>query len=108
MNRRGFTLIEVLIGLVILAFGLLAIAGMQVTSVRGNFFSNYLTLASYAGQDRLEFLDNLPYSSAQLSAGNHTIRPQQLQELFSTALTPWWMISMVIKLLIIQWHGMMV
>jgi type IV pilus assembly protein PilV len=71
LNRRGFTLIEVLIGLVILAFGLLAIAGMQVTSVRGNFFSNYLTQASYVGQDRLEFLDNLPYSSAQLLAGNH-------------------------------------
>jgi prepilin-type N-terminal cleavage/methylation domain-containing protein len=67
----GFTLIEVLIGLVILAFGLLAIAGMQVTSLKGNFFSHYLTQASYASQDRLEFLDNLSYSSNELLAGNH-------------------------------------
>ena len=71
MNKKGFTLIEVLMGLVILAIGLLAIAGMQVTSVRGNFFSNYLTQASYAGQDRLEFLDSLAYTSAELSANNH-------------------------------------
>ena len=71
MNKRGFTLIEVLVGLVLLAIGLLAIAGMQITSVRGNFFSHYLTQASYAGQDRLEFLDNLPYASNELTAGNH-------------------------------------
>jgi prepilin-type N-terminal cleavage/methylation domain-containing protein len=75
VNKKGFTLIEVLVGLVILGIGLLAIAGMQVTSVRGNFFSNYLTQASYAGQDRLEFLDNLSYTSTytpnELLAGNH-------------------------------------
>ena len=71
MNKKGFSLLEVLIGLVIFAIGLLAIAGMQVTSVRGNFFSNYLTQASYAGQERLEFLDNLPYASAEFSTGNH-------------------------------------
>jgi len=71
VNKKGFTLIEVLVGLVILAIGLLAIAGLQVTSVRGNFFSNYLTQASYAGQDRLEFLDNLSYTSNELLAGSH-------------------------------------
>lgn len=71
MNNKGFTLIEVLIGLVILAVGLLAIAGMQIASVRGNFFSHYLTQGSYVGQDRLEFLDNLPIGSPELNAGTH-------------------------------------
>lgn len=71
MNKKGFTLIEVLVGLVLLAIGLLAIAGMQISAVRGNFFSNYLTQASYVGQDRLEFLDNLPIDSAELQAGSH-------------------------------------
>jgi len=71
LNKKGFTLIEVLVGLVLLAIGLLAIAGMQATSVRGNFFSNYLTQGSYAGQERLESLDSLAYTSAELSAGNH-------------------------------------
>lgn len=71
MNKNGFSLIEVLIGLVILAIGLLAIAGMQITAARGNFFSHYLTQASYAAQDRLEFLDNLPIDDVQLQPGNH-------------------------------------
>jgi len=71
MNKKGFTLIEVLIGLVILAIGLLAIAGMQITAVRGNFFSHYLTQASYVGQDRLELLNNLPVDSAELQTGDY-------------------------------------
>lgn len=71
LNKKGFTLIEVLVGLLLLAIGLLAMAGMQITSVRSNFFSHYLTQASYVAQDRLEFFDNLPYDSAQLQAGNY-------------------------------------
>lgn len=62
MNKKGFTLIEVLVGLVILAIGLLAIAGMQLTSVKGNFFSSNLTQASVLAQDRLEILRNLPWA----------------------------------------------
>jgi type IV pilus assembly protein PilV len=71
VDKKGFTLIEVLVGLILLSIGLLAIAGLQITSVKGNFFSHYLTQASYAGQDRLEALDNRPYSSNELSAGTH-------------------------------------
>lgn len=71
MNQKGFTLIEVLIGLVILAVGLLAIAGMQMTAVKGNFFSHHLTQASYVAQDRLEFLDNLPIDSLELLSGSY-------------------------------------
>jgi len=64
-------LIEVLIGLVLLAIGLLAIAGMQISSVRGNFFSRDLSQASVLGQDRLEELRNRPYGHAELTSGNH-------------------------------------
>ena len=69
MNKKGFSLIEVLVGLVLLAIGLLAIAGMQITSVRGNFFSGNMTQASILAQDRLETLRNLAY--ADVSVGNH-------------------------------------
>ena len=71
MNKKGFTLIEVLVGLVLLAIGLLAIAGMQLTSVRGNFFSSNMTQASILAQDRLETLRSLPYDDAALNLGNH-------------------------------------
>lgn len=71
MNKKGFSLIEVLVGLVLLAIGLLAIAGMQMTSVRGNFFSSNITQASVLAQDRLETLRNLAYGDAALTAANH-------------------------------------
>jgi prepilin-type N-terminal cleavage/methylation domain-containing protein len=70
-GKKGFSLIEVLICLVFLAIGLLAIASLQVTSVRGNFFSNNLMQATYVAQDRLEFLKNLSLSDPFLSTGNH-------------------------------------
>jgi len=76
MNKKGFSLLEVLVGLVILAIGLLAIAGLQVTSVRGNFFSKNITEASYVAQDRMEFLNNLPLTAPELQAGNYNEGPQ--------------------------------
>jgi type IV pilus assembly protein PilV len=70
-KQGGFSLIEVLVAVVFLAIGVLAIAGLQVTSVRGNYFSNNLMQATYVAQDRLEFLKNLPFSSSQLQANNY-------------------------------------
>jgi len=71
MDKKGFTLTEMLIGLVFLAIGLLAIAGMQLTSVRGNFFSSNMTQASILAQDRLEGLRQLDFTDAGLGAGTH-------------------------------------
>jgi len=70
-KQGGFSLIEVLVAVVFLAIGVLAIAGLQVTSVRGNYFSNNLMQATYVAQDRLEFLKNLPFNSSQLNANNY-------------------------------------
>jgi type IV pilus assembly protein PilV len=74
-KKTGFSLIEVLIGLIFLAIGLLAIAGLQATSVRGNFFSNNLMQATYLVQDGVELLKNLPITSPELQAGNHNPGP---------------------------------
>jgi len=60
-----------LAALVILAFGLLALAGLHVTSLRGNTFSQHLTRATLMAQDRLEFLKNLPLSSRQLQSNQY-------------------------------------
>jgi prepilin-type N-terminal cleavage/methylation domain-containing protein len=74
-EKKGFSLIEVLICLVFLSIGLLAIASLQVTSVRGNFFSNNLMQATYVAQDRLEFLQNLSYDSSRLVQGTYNPDP---------------------------------
>jgi len=70
-GKKGFTLIEVLIGLIILAIGILAIAGMQITSIRGTSFSNNLSQASVIAQDRLEFLKGLPLTDARFDVVDH-------------------------------------
>jgi prepilin-type N-terminal cleavage/methylation domain-containing protein len=70
-KRRGFTLIEVLISLVILAIGVLAIASMQITSITGTSFSNSLTQASILAQERLEFLKSLPVSDGRLDTNDY-------------------------------------
>ena len=70
-RKEGFSLVEFLIGTIFLAIGLLAIASLQVTSVRGNFFSSNLTQATYVAQDRLEFLKNLALNDPSLGTGDH-------------------------------------
>ena len=68
---KGFTLIEVLIGFVILAVGILAVAAMRVTSTKGGSFSNNVTQATILAQDKLEYLRNLSYSDSDLGSGQH-------------------------------------
>jgi prepilin-type N-terminal cleavage/methylation domain-containing protein len=70
-KEYGFTLIEVTAGLIILAIGLLGIATMQITSIKGSFFSSNVTQATILAQDKLEYLKNLPYSDSNLSHGQH-------------------------------------
>jgi type IV pilus assembly protein PilV len=70
-KEKGFSLIEVLIGLIILAIGILAVAGMQITSIVGTSFSNNLTQASVIAQDRLEFLKGLPLTDVRLDTNNY-------------------------------------
>jgi Tfp pilus assembly protein PilV len=69
--EEGFTLIEVVTGLIILTLGLLGIATMQITSIKGGYFSNHVTQATFLAQDKLEYLNNLSYSDSHLSNGPH-------------------------------------
>ncbi len=68
-NQKGFSLTEVMLALIILAVGLLGIAGLQITSVRGNSFSGHVTQALILAQNKLENLRNLPYDDPKLTGG---------------------------------------
>lgn len=61
-QEKGFTLLEVMIALFILAFGLLAIATMQAAAIKANSQAMGLTEAANLAQDRTEKLMSLAYT----------------------------------------------
>jgi prepilin-type N-terminal cleavage/methylation domain-containing protein len=61
LKPNGFTMIEVLISLVILAISLLALAGLMTTTTRNNSVGGRLTEAATLAQDRLEELRAMPW-----------------------------------------------
>jgi type IV pilus assembly protein PilV len=79
---EGFTLIEVMMTLVILSIGLIALASMQISAMRGNSFSRRMTTAASVAEQVLEQVKNTPYnnvqsqSSTQVSASNMTFNSQ--------------------------------
>ena len=62
-NKKGFTLLEVMISLLILATVLLGVAALTTASVKVNANANYLTLAYETAQADLEKLRRLPWGS---------------------------------------------
>lgn len=62
-QSEGFTLIEVMIAVVILAAGILALATMQIVSIRSNAFSTEMTYATMLAQSQFEEFRNMDYDS---------------------------------------------
>jgi type IV pilus assembly protein PilV len=70
--EQGFTLIEVLVAMTVLAVGLLQIGAMQITAIKENAGANRLTRATTIAQEKIEGLMALPSSHADLTGTNHT------------------------------------
>jgi len=63
LQEEGYTLIEILIAIAILAFGLLAVATMQVTAIKTNAIASGISQGLTLGQTKVEELMNLAYSA---------------------------------------------
>jgi type IV pilus assembly protein PilV len=63
--NAGFTLVESMLTLVIMSVGLLALAGLQITALRGNDFARRMTTAVSIAEQRIEQLKNTPYTNIQ-------------------------------------------
>ena len=66
-NQNGFTLVELLIALVIFAVGILGVATMQTTSIKGNSHARRISEATNVAADRIEQIMSLDYEHADLT-----------------------------------------
>jgi type IV pilus modification protein PilV len=74
-REKGFTLIEVLVAIVILTFGLLAVGTMQISAIRGNFMGGNTSIALSLASEKMEDLLNKDFNHAELVdsvSGNNT------------------------------------
>ncbi|MCX8117003.1 MAG: prepilin-type N-terminal cleavage/methylation domain-containing protein [Desulfobacterota bacterium] len=62
-KSEGFSLIEVLVALVILAISLLALAGLMNITTKNNAFGGSMTEAATLAQDRMESLRVTPWDN---------------------------------------------
>jgi len=54
LNNKGFSLVEVLIAITVLAIGLLGVAGMQVTAISANTFAQTGTIAISLAEEMVD------------------------------------------------------
>jgi type IV pilus assembly protein PilV len=72
LKQEGYTLIEILIAITILAFGLMAVATMQVTAIKTNAVASGMSQGLTLAQDKAEELMNLSYSTLIDTTGDGT------------------------------------
>ena len=70
-DKRGFTLIEVIIAIFILVIALVGLVSVTVMVVKGNYFSKTMTTATTLAKDKMEQLKNTSYAS--LAGGTDTV-----------------------------------
>ena len=69
-GNKGFTLVEVLIAIVVLSVALLALAGLQIVSIRSNSFGNHMTEAVTLAKDVMEEMKDTQWEQIQGSTDN--------------------------------------
>jgi type IV pilus modification protein PilV len=72
-DEKGFTLIEVLVAMVVLATGLLGVAGLTIGIIKGNLYSRNVTSATIVAEQMIENVHRVGYSSSDTLAGTSEV-----------------------------------
>jgi type IV pilus modification protein PilV len=62
-NEKGFSLLEVIVAISVLTIGLLAVASMQASAIRGNASAYGITEGTNLASDQIEKLMIMPYDN---------------------------------------------
>jgi prepilin-type N-terminal cleavage/methylation domain-containing protein len=76
-GEEGFTLIETLVAIVILVFGLMAVTNLLLVGATNNSVANQSSAATAIASERLEQLKQVPFP--QLTSGTTTDAPRVIQ-----------------------------
>jgi len=95
-TRKGFTLVEVAVAILILGIGIVGVAKMQSEAIKGGSFSMQLTDGINLAQDEVEFLKGLSSTSTSLGVGTHTI-PSVTSSLGRTYNVSWTVTQLVVN-----------
>ncbi len=71
-SEAGFTIVEAIIAISLLAVGLLAIANMQIMAMKGNASARWQTEQTTHAQDKMEELMALAYTHTDLDPAGNT------------------------------------
>lgn len=85
LRTAGFTLLEVLVALLVMAIGLLGLASLQTISIKLNQGSYYRTIATFQAQ---EILDRARANVSGVDAGNYLITSSGVASGYGANLTP--------------------
>lgn len=95
-DEAGFTLIETLIAIIVLVFGLIAVTNLFLVAGSSNTVANQATAASDTAAQILENFKAQPWNSAQLNATSGTFNgtPQRTDVIGGVGpINSWWSIT---------------
>ena len=76
-NRRGFTLIECIVAIVVFFIVMGGLSSLTITVIKGNSLSQAMTVATALATDKIESLQNMSYETI-VSGG-----PEALQSVYT-------------------------
>jgi type IV pilus assembly protein PilV len=79
-RRRGMTLVEVMIAIVLLAIGLLSMLALQMQAMRGSQLGRHYTEAAQVARDEMDRLQQLPWGHADLAPTAWTALANEIKD----------------------------
>ncbi len=79
-NERGASLVDLMVGLMMLAIGVLMVGQLFPAGQRGQNRDRMMTSGNLFAQEKLESLRQLPWSDPELTNGRHPVATNELLE----------------------------